>query len=181
MDKTDTHGKAPNSLLARLQKARECPGREFEQSILRLLIGSVVYVYILTTHWNSSETSFGGLLAFCTAFLLTALAITAAIVFRPQKSVARRLVGMGTDTVAISTAMYLTGESGALLYPLYLWVTFGNGFRFGVPYLYACSALSLFGYSLVVLNTPFWAERPTLGAGLVAALIAEPRASSWPT
>jgi len=174
VDKTDTQDKTPNILLARLRKARECPGREFEQSILRLLIGSAVYVYILTTHWNSSETSFGVLLAFCTAFLLTAVAITAAIIFRPQKSVARRLVGMGADTVAISSAMYLIGESGALLYPLYLWVTFGNGFRFGVRYLYACSALSLLGYSLVVLNTSFWAERPTLGAGLVAALIVLP-------
>ncbi len=174
MDKTDAQRKTPHPLLARLQKARNCPGREFEQSILRLLIVSTVYVYILGTHWNSTDSSFAGLLTFCTAFLLAAFAIALAVLLQPHKSIPRRFIGMGVDAVAISAAMYLTGESGALLYPLYLWVTFGNGFRFGLPYLYASSALNLLGYSLVVFYTPFWSDRLTLAAGLIAALIVLP-------
>jgi diguanylate cyclase (GGDEF)-like protein len=66
------------------------------------------------------------------------------------------------------------GEVGAPLYGVYLWVTFGNGFRYGVRSLYASQAISVVGFSSVIALTPFWREHPLLTGGLLVLLAALP-------
>ena len=53
---------------------------------------------------------------------------------------------MVTDMTMISAAMYWGRGSAALLYPIYLWVTFGNGFRYGNRYLALSAAASVLGF-----------------------------------
>src|SRR5579871_6257778 len=73
---------------------------------------------------------------------------------------------------ALWALMYFGQEAGPPLYPLYLWITFGNGFRYGNRYL-AYSALgSLVGFVSVVLATGYWRDQPHLAVGLVFGLIA---------
>ena len=60
-------------------------------------------------------------------------------------------------TFSIGTTTYLmwtNGEVGAPLYGIYLWVTFGNGFRYGARSLYASQVLSLIGFGSVVAFNP---------------------------
>jgi len=42
--------------------------------------------------------------------------------------------------------MFLAGEAGVAMIGVYLFITLGNGFRYGRAYLFACQALCLFGY-----------------------------------
>jgi two-component system sensor histidine kinase RpfC len=60
------------------------------------------------------------------------------------------------------------------LYPIYLWTIFGNGFRFGVPYLFAATATSVVGFGIAIVSAPFWHEHRGLAAGLMAGLILLP-------
>jgi two-component system sensor histidine kinase RpfC len=174
VDVEDQRSKNRQPLRTLWSRARNCPGRELEQAVIRILIVSGVFVYLLVSHSTAAEQDFPALLAFCSSFLLISVLILAAIFAYPRKSVVRRIVSIMVDTTAISSAMYLVGDTGAPLYPLYLWVTFGNGFRFGSPYLYTSSFLSLAGYSVVINSVPFWERHAALSIGLLAALLVLP-------
>jgi two-component system sensor histidine kinase RpfC len=53
----------------------------------------------------------------------------------------------------------------ALLFPIYLWVIFGNGFRFGRRYLFGATALAIGGFGIVVATSPYWAANHRLAYG----------------
>ncbi len=67
--------------------------------------------------------------------------------------------------------MAVSGETGAPLYVIYLWVTFGNGFRYGKPYLYHSLVWSAVGFGLVLAMNDYWVENRTLGIGLLVGMI----------
>ncbi|QZO00708.1 hybrid sensor histidine kinase/response regulator [Chenggangzhangella methanolivorans] len=78
------------------------------------------------------------------------------------------------DLTALSVGMHLGGEVTAILYPAYLWIIFGNGFRFGIPALLAGSAIGIAGFSAMVASTPYWLEHIRLSYGLLLGLLALP-------
>ena len=51
-------------------------------------------------------------------------------------------IGMLADYTAMGGVMYLQGESASPLYAVYLWVTIGNGMRYGPRYLFSATALA---------------------------------------
>jgi len=169
---TNTH--RPGLLAALRERFRQCPDSEPEQATLRVIIGSLVWLYIwMSYHVTPGEITVHGLLAI-TVFVLFAFGLLVAIAARPRRSVIRRLVGMAADLSATSYCIYATGALGAVLYPIYLWVTFGNGFRYGVKYLYVATILSTLGFTLVLLWAPYWSEHTALGVGLLLGLVALP-------
>ncbi|HEY5216754.1 MAG TPA: ATP-binding protein, partial [Pseudolabrys sp.] len=96
------------------------------------------------------------------------------LLYRSDISVARRLVGMAIDLGIFSYGMHVGGETFAPLYPIYLWVIFGNGFRFGVPFLFAACGISVLTFGVVIATTAFWQEHIGLAAGLTVGLILLP-------
>ncbi len=159
-------------------RCHDCPGKEHEQALLRVIIGLLVFVYLVSTHMLANDYTFTPGLIVSGLFSLFSVIHLAAIVRRPKKSVARRAVAISADNGALSICIYLTGEYGAALFPLYLWITMGNGFRFGLNYLYASMILSVAGFGLVVYANSFWHSIPNLSAGLLAGLIILPMYAS---
>jgi two-component system sensor histidine kinase RpfC len=78
------------------------------------------------------------------------------------------------DFGIFSACLHFGGEAMAPLFPIYLWVIFGNGFRFGLTYLAAAAACGVVSFTVVVLTTPFWHAHLTLAAGLAGGLILLP-------
>jgi two-component system sensor histidine kinase RpfC len=70
--------------------------------------------------------------------------------------------------------MYALGEYCAPFYVILLWVTFGNGFRYGRKYLFASAFLGTAFFSLVISTTEYWKSHLTLGIGLLLGLIVLP-------
>ncbi|WP_172425962.1 ATP-binding protein [Sulfuricaulis limicola] len=70
--------------------------------------------------------------------------------------------------------MYIGGEAGTPVFAVLLWVTFGNGFRFGEKYLYGAMVISVIGFLSVLVTSDYWANHRTLGVGLLIALIVLP-------
>jgi signal transduction histidine kinase/HPt (histidine-containing phosphotransfer) domain-containing protein/ActR/RegA family two-component response regulator len=70
--------------------------------------------------------------------------------------------------------MYALGIYGMPLFVIYLWVTFGNGFRYGARYLQTSMSLSLVGFATVLLTSEFWAEKIYYGAGILVSLLVLP-------
>ena len=68
----------------------------------------------------------------------------------------------------------MCGSECSLFFPIYLWVIFGNGFRFGVFYLYAAAAMAIVAFSVMVAATPFWCQHASLTGGMLGALLLLP-------
>lgn len=66
----------------------------------------------------------------------------------------RRAVFNAADVAVISYVMIEAGEAGLLLFALLLWVTLGNGFRFGTASLVVSAMLSALGFGVVALLSP---------------------------
>ncbi len=149
---------------------------EHGQALVRIALVSIVFVYFFTDFFASRV----GEVALQSARLLAFLSITcsaaifAAIVWRPRKSVIRRLVGMLHDVTAISLSMYFGEGAGAAVGVIYLWITVGNGFRYGVRYLYACATLSLAGFGVVYLSSPYWQQQGLLSLNILLAMLVVP-------
>jgi two-component system sensor histidine kinase RpfC len=149
---------------------------EHEQAILRLVIVAILATYFLALDWTHgfAEPRFNWGLIWAATYLATACGYVGAIIAYPGSSPIRRLVAMVTDQATLSVLMYWGRESGTPLYPIYLWITFGNGFRFGNRYLAASALVSVIGFLPVTLLVDYWQEQPHLAFGLVFGLIVLP-------
>lgn len=106
--------------------------------------------------------------------LALSLGLIAAIVMDPRPSHPRRWLGMLSDYAAMGGVMCLQGESAAPLYAVYLWVTIGNGMRYGPRYLFAATALAAISFGAMMLSTDYWLANPYLSWGLLIGLVAVP-------
>jgi two-component system, sensor histidine kinase RpfC len=146
---------------------------EHGQAILRIVILAIV-LGCLAAAFHELSGSGHVATAGVGAALVLAVAQLVAICIWPGPSVARRVIGMVVDAVFISGALYLSGEVGVFIFFLYLFVAFGNGFRYGPAYLYAFQVLSLLGFSVVLWLAPWWHTHPTISFGLLVTLIILP-------
>ena len=165
---------AATGVIAQLRsRLRGRPDSEHEMSINRLAILSFGLSYLIVA---SAAGNDGAIFMFekagsrFEAQFLIALALFIHICAFPGVSTARRLIALATDIAALSCWMYVGNEATSLAYPLYLWTIFGNGFRFGVIYLYLATLLATLGFSAVVATTPIWHDNLTLSAGLLLGL-----------
>ena len=60
----------------------------------------------------------------------------------------------------VSAFLLVGGDMAAPWYLIYLWVTFGNGFRYGTRFLVSSAVLGAAGFALVIYITPVWREIP---------------------
>ncbi|MGA0530746.1 ATP-binding protein [Hansschlegelia sp. KR7-227] len=93
---------------------------------------------------------------------------------RPGRQRARRLAGMLVDCWLLSYGLHLGGDVTAVLFPFYLWIIFGNGFRFGVQALGATAVAAIAGFSAVIATTAFWSQNLPLSIGLLSSLVVLP-------
>ena len=92
----------------------------------------------------------------------------------PAPSVPRRVLGNLLDMSMVSAFLLVGGAMAAPWYLIYLWVTFGNGFRYGTRFLVSSAVLGAAGFALVIHVTPVWREIPYIAYGLLAALVVLP-------
>lgn len=163
----------PEWLHGIIARCRRDPDREHEMAFNRLLIGVGIAVYIFLAP-TFGVPLVGAALLVSIAYICLATLLTMHAVFRPGKNVGRRLAAILTDLGILSYGIHIGGELISVLYPFYLWIIFGNGFRFGAAYLYISAALSALGFSLVVATTPLWLSNKPLSFGLLAGLIVLP-------
>lgn len=182
---TPDHGTTPkgnetvrpmSSFQALVERLRQRQDTEHEQALIRLVIGLLFFAYLAVSAgadsvFDASETR---LLTATAVFLLFSIGILLSIAINPRISRARRVLGIVGDMLGTSFGMYMGGEIGSPLFGVYLWVTFGNGFRFGPAYLYIAMACSVVGFGTVILTNSYWHEHHVLGFGLLLALIVLP-------
>jgi diguanylate cyclase (GGDEF)-like protein len=167
----------PASIEALTQRLANRSDSEHGQAIVRLVLVSIVAVYFSTDYFAAvvSETARLQHARWLVALSLSSsAAIFAHIVFRPAASVIRRLIGMLHDVAAISASIYLGESAGAAVAVIYLWITVGNGFRYGVAYLYGCAAMCISGFLLVYSSSEYWRDHGTLSLNILLTMLVVP-------
>jgi len=159
------------------ERLRNRPDSEHEMTINRLVLSGLMLSYIVVASAlgdaNAADVSDKVIVLFC-LYWICSFALFAHLLYQPGVSMTRRLIAMVFDFGMFSYYMHIGGEAMAPLYPIYLWVIFGNGFRFGLTYLAAASACGVVSFTAVVLTTEFWHHHLTLTAGLTGGLILLP-------
>lgn len=145
------------------------PDTEHEQGILRLVISSLVFLYLLPDALLQQDTL---PLYVMGIHLLLALIIFFRIAYSTTVSPGRRVFAQFADVAAISWYMAVFGEPAGWLLLLYIWVTLGSGFRFGARYLLSELAMSVVGFGVVLTVNDFWRAHAALGIGLLIGMTA---------
>lgn len=161
------------ALKSKYLQERRRGGDEFEQRIFGVLILVLVISYLLVDRiWNGAAHSWALLLT--GSYLFVHLVLLYVIHRSPQRSPVRHTITMATDIGVTTGCMYLAGPSGSVLYVAYLWVCTGNGFRYGLPYLYLCMGLNIVGFGVLFATSNFWHGNPELSSGLMIGLVVLP-------
>lgn len=188
MADTDTRASsAPARLLRRLRissgtawlaaRLRNRVDSEHELTINRLVLSGLTLIYLVAASELGDPSAAGMLHKAGVSIVLyyaCSIALFGHLLYRPAASPARRLIGMVIDFGIFSYCVHAGDEAMAPFYPIYLWVIFGNGFRFGIPYLVAATVCGVAAFGAVVLTTAFWRDHMALSAGLIGGLILLP-------
>jgi len=145
--------------------------------MVRLSIAFILVIYFCLP-WGTDERFADILhstpnLIFLGAISIAAL-IFASIIHNPSPSPIRRVCGILLDMISLSIIMYWTGGDHVPLFVFYLWVTLGNGFRYGTRYLYISFGVSLVGFSMVILGSEYWQENQSFAISLLLILLMLP-------
>ena len=152
------------------------PDSEHEQAVVRVVIVLVLAAYygsLAIAHPQAREGFVTGTLV-AAGYGFVSLAFFGWIVAQPRVHPVRRLLAMVSDHSTLATLLVLGGSWGGALYPIYLWITFGNGFRFGNRYLAASAAVSVVAFAAAGWMNPFWHDHMALTVGLALGLIVLP-------
>jgi two-component system sensor histidine kinase RpfC len=163
------------SLKTRYEQARVLGRDEFEQNAFRILLCVLVISYFLIdAAWNRDSGGHRMASLLVGTWLLTALGILVSILRSPQRSPVRHTLAMASDIAVTTGGMLLSESAGAIFYVLYLWICMGNGFRYGLRYLYLGMAFNIIGFGALVATTEYWSTNAALSLGLFLGLIVLP-------
>lgn len=168
-----------NKLKTNYLQVRQRGGDEFEQAVFRILILLLFSSYLLFDDlWDDAIGRHSAALTLAGLYFLSSMAIIVAIYRSPRRSPLRHSLAMASDVAVTTGCMYLSGASGSAFYGVYLWICIGNGFRYGVPYLFLCMVLNLIGFGTLFAISDYWSSNPSLSIGLLIGLIILPVFSS---
>jgi two-component system sensor histidine kinase RpfC len=173
-------------LLSRIfDKMPKTGDTEPEQAItIRMTLGIALLIYFCLP-WGKEKTFLENLFSLPSlitlAYYSLGMVIVAALVLNPRPSPIRRICGILLDLIALSIVMLIAGEQSVFLFVLYLWVILGNGFRFGVNYLYISLVVGLIGFTIAIVNGEYWShpQHEPFGFSLLFLLLIIPLYSAF--
>ena len=149
---------------------------EHGQATIRLIVLAVVLVYMLVRGAGGTldRAAYGDVLAMVATGFTVGGVLLAWIIARPGKSHLRRGIGMVADYGLMALAMIRIGEPLAWVYVILMWVTVGNGLRFGNRYLVIAVAAAFASFGSVIVFNSYWHDNRVLAVGLLLGLVAIP-------
>ncbi|BBP53064.1 hybrid sensor histidine kinase/response regulator [Pseudomonas brassicacearum] len=148
---------------------------ELDQATLRLTVGACTALYIIVVACLASDfETYVPILWYMAFFFGVAVPLRMAIKRWPGHFILRRLFAMTLDYASLAFALIVGGEGLLPVYAALLWVTLGNGMRFGSRYLAAATLIALATLVVIFLLTPFWRGQPYVFLMLIVTTIVVP-------
>ena len=145
---------------------------ELEQAYVRVLMGIGLVAYLFPySNYSIDQVKPEIYVLVMAGCVVTGLAILMSNLVWPRPSPARRVVANAFDVFTITFFMSLGGAHAAPLFSIYMWITFGCGFRFGARYLLISLAFSTVGFIIVLEVSDYWTLNRELGIGLWVGMV----------
>jgi len=107
-------------------------------------------------------------------YAVLAYSLLFAVAHNKFKPAYRKLFGAWIDITGATAFMAMTSDVGVMLVGFCLWVIFGNGFRYGVKYLYHAQILTIAGFLIATNFSEYWLTHKTIGYSLLFMLVVLP-------
>ena len=157
------------------KRIKSCPDTEAEQAIVRIAVVLILFAYLAITgtfsHAGPNSTTY---LLLTWTSVGTSFGILTWIILDPAKAVVRRVLGIALDNAYISIMMFFGQGLATPVFAVYLWVTLGNGFRYGNTYLFISMFLSVTSFSLVTYFSSYWSQSSYYAWGILVSLVVLP-------
>jgi two-component system sensor histidine kinase RpfC len=149
--------------------------QEFHQGVVRLIFITLFTAYIFVLKSYLSTDSVGQFQQYTSVgYTLFSITILLSFTVQPSSSRLRRLSTLFGDNAIVFYGLYTMGEYGTPLFAIMLLITVGYGVRFGLPYLYAATALSNIGFFVAIETAEFWLNLKFLSYSLLVTNIVIP-------
>jgi two-component system sensor histidine kinase RpfC len=143
---------------------------ELEQSLIRIIVSFALTIYFYFP-WTGQEQfnveirmTLGSLSFF---YFWIATFIVIAIRKKPKASPIRRCFGAFADLILLSILMAIAADETVFLFVFYLWVILGNGFRYGINYLYFSFTIGIIGFTSAIFLGEYWHTRSAIAISLL--------------
>jgi two-component system sensor histidine kinase RpfC len=156
------------------RRIKSRPDTEFQQALIRLVIVVGFYLYFALGGLEHSPAVVAQVHFLGVGLTFISLSLLVGTLIDPGVSVVRRGIGMLHDFTVATYLLSISNETGAPIVATYLWVTLGNGFRFGRPYLFISMLASAIGFIVVYQFNPFWHSHVPLWWGMWLTLVVVP-------
>ncbi len=148
---------------------------ERQMAINRMVITTILFGAVSIFGRDGASTGSGFMAGAYLAYLALAATFFAHVWMWPRARAWRRVAILGSDICALTYVAYHSGPAYVgLLYPGYLLIIYGFGFRYGVKWIVASGLMSIVAVGFVVRLSPLWRDNDLLAGGLIVGLIIIP-------
>lgn len=166
----------PDSLEIRARLRQKMNGdTEREQALVRVIAIALLGLYLVPVVTSGVVGQHGQLLFGVYVFsIIYSMLMLFWVIARPGVSRARRTVAVVQDYSSMTLAMGFGGEAMVPIYALVLWLTVGNGLRYGGRYLAICTAVALLGIGVATCLNEYWRQHPYMVLTLAGTALLVP-------
>ncbi|PZD66890.1 ATP-binding response regulator [Pantoea ananatis] len=149
---------------------------ELDQATLRLIVSGFALVYIISlAFYNVIDAhAYIPIIIYVFAFFIISFFFRWMIKIKPGNYFSRRLFAILHDYTAIAVCLVIGGEGALPIYAALLWVTLGNGMRYGSKYLAMATFIAQLTLFIIYLLNPFWQKQPFMFSMLVVTTLVVP-------
>ena len=148
---------------------------EQEQALTRFVIITPIFIYLGYQFFTATNpSSIRPFFIFSGVFLLASTLLLVALLLSKKPSKVRQYLVTLSDASAITYAMFMNNEFVTIFFGIYLWISVGNGLRYGAKSLAVAHAISVIGFATVISFNNYWEMHRTFAMGLLFTLILIP-------
>lgn len=163
---------------------------ETAQGIIRLCIAPIVAIYIAAIVSGAIDVDLTFpedhqslaklrenlhlLIYFTMAQAIIAAGILAWILKSPQANVPRRIFAIANDYITLTLILALGGRPMAPMFVVLMWLTIGNGLRYGQGYLVGGAFASVLAVLVTVTTNSYWRAQPFIATSFILVAILVP-------
>ena len=155
-------------------RLRNRPDTEHVQALIRVILVIFIAAYLNSTAADNLTTSALWIDRTAIGYAMVSIGFVCWIIANPKISYFRRYLAMVMEHSLLSACLILEGERAAPLFLIYVWVSLGNGFRYGVTSLLWSTAVSTAGFCAVIVFSEFFRSILPVSVGMLLTLIAIP-------
>lgn len=147
------------------------------QAIQRIITVPLIYLYMVIALFVSNRelnTVIVVMLVYSAIYIPGSWLLLHNVIKKPGYKFGRRVFAICNDYLAMTFAMAVGGAVTAPIFAIVLWVTVGNGLRYGPRYLIAATGLALLSLAATTYFNSFWREQPYVVITFVMTAILVP-------